>query len=36
VSNRAVLDAGFSVGLADVSPDWSIFAGATILVGKVR
>ena len=36
VSNRVVLDAGFSVALADVSPDWSIFAGATILVGKVR
>lgn len=36
LSKKVVLDAGVAFGLNHASPDWSLFAGATILVGKVH
>ena len=36
VSNRLVLDAGGAYGLAHVSHDRSVFAGATVLIGQLR
>ena len=34
-SKSLVLDAGVSYGLSKASPDWSVFAGMTILLGKL-
>lgn len=34
-SKSLVLDAGMSYGLNKASPDWSVFAGMTILLGKL-
>lgn len=36
VSNRLVLDAGGSYGLAHLAHDRSVFAGATVLIGRLR
>ena len=35
-SKRIVFDAGTSVGLNRASPDWTIFAGMTMLIGKIN
>lgn len=35
-SKRVVFDAGVAVGLNRASPDWSVFSGMTVLIGKVR
>jgi hypothetical protein len=34
-SKRVVFDAGVAAGLNRASPDWSLFTGATLLVGKL-
>ena len=34
-TKRIVFDAGAAVGLNRASPDWSLFAGVTLLLGKV-
>jgi hypothetical protein len=36
VSNRLVLDAGGAYGLAHLAHDRSVFAGATVLLGRLR
>lgn len=35
-SNRVVFDAGAASGLTRATPDWSLFAGVTILLAKVQ
>jgi hypothetical protein len=35
-SNRIVCDAGTSVGLSKAAPDWSVFAGVSVLLEKIR
>ena len=35
LSSRVVFDAGASRGLNRASPDWSIFTGVTMLLGRV-
>lgn len=35
-SKRIVFDAGTAFGLNRVSPDWSVFAGMTMLIGKIQ
>lgn len=34
-SKRIVLDAGTAFGLNHASPDWTVFAGMTMLIGKI-
>lgn len=36
VSNRLVLDGGAAAGLNRATPDWTVFAGLTWLVGKIH
>lgn len=36
VSKRVVFDAGAAAGLNHTSPDWSLFAGVTWLIGKIQ
>jgi hypothetical protein len=35
-SKRVVFDAGAAFGLARASADWSLFAGVTLLIGKIQ
>lgn len=35
-SNRIVLDAGTSIGVSKAAPDWSIFAGVSLLLEKMH
>lgn len=34
-SKRFVFDTGTAIGLNHASPDWSVFAGMTMLIGKI-
>ena len=34
-SKRFVFDTGAAIGLNHASPDWSVFAGMTMLIGKI-
>lgn len=35
-SKRFVFDTGTAIGLNHASPDWSVFAGMTMLIGKIN
>ena len=35
-SKRVVFDVGAAAGLNRASPDWSVFAGVTLLIGKIQ
>ena len=35
-SKRFVFDTGNAIGLNHASPDWSVFAGMTMLIGKIN
>ena len=35
-SKHVVFDAGVAFGLASASPDWTLLAGVTVLLGQLR